>query len=152
MGPHESASRWCFPCSFEHRNLPDVVWTFPVRLIFLEREMLKLLLKDATKTPWKLLALCLVVYLATLSLVVFIFVAFLAGHWLRKTIQQKTKALEAAEAKRAEAATPVVPAAPAVATVTPANPAVAPAAAQPAPKRQYAKSAVVIPFRTGTRN
>ncbi|MFL9995243.1 hypothetical protein PQR34_32400 [Paraburkholderia sediminicola] len=116
--------------------------------------MLKPLFKDAIKTPWKLLALCLVVYLATLSLVVLIFVGFLAGHWLRKTIQQKTKALEAAEAeaKRAEAATPIVPAAPVVATVTPANPAVAPAAAQPIPKRQYAKSAVVIPFRTGTRN
>ncbi|SIO72867.1 hypothetical protein SAMN05444172_9354 [Burkholderia sp. GAS332] len=116
--------------------------------------MLKLLFKDAIKTPWKLLALCLVVYLATLSLVVLIFVGFLGGHWLRKTIQQKTKALEAAEAeaKRAEAATPVVPAAPVVATVTPANPAVAPSAAQPAPTRQYAKSAVVIPFRTGTRN
>lgn len=116
--------------------------------------MLNLLFKDAIRTPWKLLALCLVVYLATLSLVVFIFVAFLGGHWIRKTIQKKTRALDAAEAeaKRAEAAPPVVPAAPVVATVTPANPAVAPGAAQPAPKRQYAKSAVVIPFRTGTRS
>lgn len=116
--------------------------------------MLKLLFKDVITSPWKLLAMCLVVYLATLSLIVFIFVLFVAGHWIRKTIQQKTKALEAAEAeaKRAQAAPPVVPVAPVVATVAPAQPAVAPAAAQPAPKRQYAKSAVVIPFRTGTRD
>jgi hypothetical protein len=116
--------------------------------------MLKLLFKDALKTPWKLLALCFVIYLASLSIIVLIFLGFLAAHWIRKTIQQQTKALAAAEAEanRAGSAPPVVPVAPAVTTVASVTPAAAPDAPQPTPKRQYAKSAVVIQFRTGTRD
>ncbi|WGS55097.1 hypothetical protein LFL96_34670 (plasmid) [Paraburkholderia sp. D15] len=116
--------------------------------------MVKLLFKDAIKTPWKLLALCLVVYLAATSLIVAIFLAFLGYAWVRKAIQQQAKTLAAAEAEaaRAESAPPVVPVAPAVATGVAAAPAAPADAPQPAPKRQYAKSAVVIPLKTGTRD
>ena len=116
--------------------------------------MLKLLFKDAIKTPWKLLALCFVVYLASMSLIVFIFLGILGYAWVRKAIQQKTKALAAAEeeAARAESAPPVVPVAPAIAPVAASNTTATTEAPQPTPKRQYAKSAVVIQFRTGTRN
>jgi flagellar biosynthesis component FlhA len=122
-------------------------------MILLERKMLKLLFKDAIKTPGKLLALCLVVYLATISFFVLGFVLLLAARWLQKHMQQKAKALEAAEAEaakakvtRTETAQPVVAAALKVAAAANDNVAVA-----PAPKRQYAKSAVVIPFKTGTQ-
>jgi hypothetical protein len=114
--------------------------------IFLERKMLKLLLKDAIRSPFKLLAICMVAYLAATSFFVGIFVAVLAVRFFIQTMKKKAKELEAAdaEAARAEAAKPVVPASPAKAA-TPEE------AVAPAPVRQYAKSAVVIPFRTGTR-
>jgi hypothetical protein len=120
-------------------------------LIFLERKMLKLLFKDAIKTPGTLLALCFVMYLASMSFFVAAFLLLLAARWLQKTIQQKAKAVEAAEAEaaRAQAAKPAVAPATVAPTVAAANEATA---AQPAPKRQYAKSAVVIPFKAGTRS
>lgn len=117
--------------------------------------MLKLLFKDAIKSPGKLLALCMVVYLATMSFFVAGFVFLLAARWLQKTMQKKAKALEAAEAEaakaealKAQAAQPVAAATVTATATAAANDTVA---APPAPKRQYAKSAVVIPFKTGTR-
>jgi hypothetical protein len=114
--------------------------------IFLERKMLKLLLRNAIRSPGKLLAICMVVYLAATSFFVAFFVAVLAVRFFIQTMKKKAKELEAAdaEAARSEAARPVVPAAP-VTAATPEE------SVSPAPVRQYAKSAVVIPFRTGTR-
>ncbi|MDQ7980359.1 hypothetical protein QYH69_24275 [Paraburkholderia sp. SARCC-3016] len=108
--------------------------------------MLKLLLRNATTSPGKVLAVCLVLYLASMSFFVGIFVAVLAVRFFIQTMKKKAKELEAAdaEAARSEAARPVVPAAP-VAAAMPEE------SVSPAPVRQYAKSAVVIPFRTGTR-
>ena len=112
--------------------------------------MLNLLIKDVLKSPGKVLALCLIVYLASMSFFVCLFLGALGARWLHK----KAKALEAAEREAAREAAdkarekaqpeaqkdaPVVPPASTVATV------------QTAPTRQYAKSAVVIPLkRTGT--
>ncbi|MFC0403148.1 hypothetical protein [Paraburkholderia rhizosphaerae] len=107
--------------------------------------MLKLLLKDAIKSPFRLLALCMAVYLAATSFFVGLFVAVLAVRFVVKFMKEKAKAIatEAADAARAEAAIPVMPVSPAV-TATPE------AAVEPTPAPQYAKSAVIIPFRTGT--
>jgi len=115
--------------------------------------MLKLLLKDAIKHPGKLLALCFVVYLASMSFFVACFLALLGAGLARKSIQQKVKAAEAAEAEAANAEALKVQAAQPVAAATMTATAAAndTVAAPPAPKRQYAKSAVVIPFKTGTR-
>jgi hypothetical protein len=116
--------------------------------------MLKLLLKDLLKSPGKLLALCLVLYLATISFFVGLFLVALVVHSLKKAIVTKAKALEAAEA---EAARELADKAREQALAEAAQKSAAPtaAAAQPvqsAPQRQYAKSAVVIPLkRTGTK-
>lgn len=116
--------------------------------------MLKLLFKDAIKTPWKLLALCLVAYLASMSVIVFIFLALLGCQWVRSTIQKNARALASAgtESNRTEPASPVTPVTPATATVACPTPAASVGVSPSTPKRQYAKSAVVIPFRTGTRD
>jgi uncharacterized membrane protein len=126
--------------------------------------MLKVLLKDAIKVPGKLLALCIVMYLASLSLFVAGFLLLLlAARWLHKAMQQKAKAIEAAEAeaevarveaerlaaasKAAEAAKATVPTASVASAASAANDTTA---AGPTSTRRYAKSAVVIPFKTGT--
>jgi hypothetical protein len=108
--------------------------------------MLKLLLKDAIRSPFKLLAACIVAYLAATSFFVALFIAVLAVRFFTQTMKKKTKDLEAAaaDAARAEASKLVRPASPAV-TVA------AEETVAPTPARQYAKSAVVIPFKTGTR-
>lgn len=133
--------------------------------------MLKVLLKDPIKTPGKLLALCIVMYLATVSFFVAAFLVLLTGRWLYKAMQNKTRAIEAAE-KEAEAARVEAEKLAAIARTAEAARAAAAAAsttgatgttgattgtaaandssaAEPAARR-YAKSAVVIPFRTGT--
>jgi hypothetical protein len=107
--------------------------------------MLKLLLKNAIRSPFKLFAACMVVYLAATSFFVGLFVAVLFARFVMQTMKKKAKELEsaAADAARAEAVKPVVPASPAQ-VASPED------AVASAPVRQYAKSAVVIPFRTGT--
>ena len=114
--------------------------------------MLNLLIKDVLKSLGKLLALCLVVYLASMSFFVCLFLGALGARWLYK----KGKALEAAEREAAreladqarEQAQPE-----AQKSVATASPAAADVAADAAPKRQYAKSVVVIPLKkTGTRD
>ena len=120
--------------------------------------MLKLLLKDVLTSPARLLAVCLVVYLASMSLFVAGFLLLLIGRWIHKSIKQLEKAADAAEAEKAgakhsqtAATAPVsagVDATRTAATVIDLNS----ASSEPAaPKRQYAKSAVVIPLKTGTR-
>ncbi|MCI0150931.1 hypothetical protein KNO81_34240 [Paraburkholderia sediminicola] len=125
--------------------------------------MLKILLKDAIKVPGKLVALCLVMYLASLSLFAEGFLLLLAARWLHKAMQQKAKAIEAAEAeaevarveaeklaaasRAAEAARATVATASVASAASAANDTIA---AAPTSTRRYAKSAVVIPFKTGT--
>ncbi|WP_175772993.1 hypothetical protein [Paraburkholderia phenazinium] len=118
--------------------------------------MLELLFKNAIKHPGKLLALCFVAYLATMSFVVFGLLLLLAVGWIRQKVRAAAKAqAEAqAEARRAEAARVKAVNPDPVAKVETVNvaPATNDAAIAPAaPPRQYARSAVVIPFRSGTR-
>ncbi|CAG9255192.1 conserved hypothetical protein [Paraburkholderia unamae] len=121
--------------------------------------MLKLLFKDLLRSPGKLLAMCFVVYLASISFFVGCFLAFAALGWLRKTLIAKAKALEAAEAEAArEYADKVREQAKAAVASRQAETDVAPASGAAVvipmtPKRRYAKSAVVVPFKkTGTKD
>jgi hypothetical protein len=122
--------------------------------MFLERKMLNLLVKNAIKSPGRLLAACLVIYLASTSFVVGLFVALAVGGCFVRSLKRKAKDLEAAEAEalraRAEAERGTAVEAQKKAATAAAS------AAQPVqatPTRQYVKSAVVIPFRrTGTYN
>jgi len=116
--------------------------------------MLEKIFTNAIKHPFKLLALCYVAYLASMSFFVVGLLLLLAAGWIRQKVKAaaKAQAEAVAETERAEA-TKTVMAEP-VAKVEHIN--VAPAvnditAAQPTPIRQYARSAVVIPFRSGTR-
>ena len=128
----------------------------PLCVIFLERKMLNLLIRDVLKSPGKLVAVCFVLYLASMSMFVSLFLALAVGGKFVQTLKRKAKALEAAEAEaeraRAEAERVAAVEAQKQATAAAAAaPAVQPEAA--APTRQYAKSAVVIPLkRTGTHN
>jgi hypothetical protein len=141
---------------------PDIP---PVREIFLERKMLKVLFKDAIRSPGKLLALCLVVYLAAASFFVAGFLLLVAARWIQKSMQQKAKAIAAAEAEaeaarieaeKLAAAARVAQTAKSAVADTPVASAAGPAANDPSASRstavpQYAKSAVVIPFKAGTQ-
>jgi|GEM_PF-1685432 len=119
--------------------------------------MLTVMFKDAIKSPAKVLALCFIAYFATISFVVSGFLVVLAIHWVVREMKKKGKAVLAAEAD-AEAARIETEKLAARATAE-AKAEVAPAAtaaandsnAKPAPMKQYAKSAVVIPFKTGTQ-
>jgi hypothetical protein len=124
---------------------------------FLERKMLTVLFKDAIKSPAKVLALCFIAYFATISFVVTVFLVLLAAHWVVKEMKKKGKAIFAAEAEaeaarieteklaaRAAAEAKAEVASAATAAANDSN-------AKPAPMKQYAKSAVVLPFKTGTR-
>lgn len=116
--------------------------------------LLSPLLKDVLTSPGKLLAMCLVVFLASTSFIVTVFLALAVGGTLVQTLKRKAKALQAAEAEaeraRAEAERLAAldaqkQAAAATAQAAPAAPTI--------PPRQYAKSAVVIPLkRTGTHS
>ncbi|MFP3708501.1 hypothetical protein SB783_31265 [Paraburkholderia sp. SIMBA_009] len=118
--------------------------------------MLKLFVEDVLKSPGKLLALCFVVYLATMSFFVGLFLFLVAVHWLRKQIMLKAKALEAAAAEAArERASEAREQALKAAVAKPAEQGstVHASAAQVTPVRQYARSAVVIPMKkTGTHD
>ncbi|WP_042303612.1 hypothetical protein [Paraburkholderia kururiensis] len=112
-------------------------------------DLLNPFFRDVLKSPGKLLLLCLVVYLASTSFVVGLFLATAVGAKLVQTLKRKAKALEAAEAEaeraRAEAERVAAEKALKQAADTDTQPAAA------APTRQYARSAVVIPLkRTGT--
>lgn len=118
--------------------------------------MLELFVKDVLKSPGKLLALCFVIYLASMSFFVGIFLAAAAFYWVRKQLMLKARALQAADAElerqRADQVRDE-----ALRKATAANAAQTPlasAAASPAtPARQYARSAVVIPMKkTGTHD
>jgi len=120
--------------------------------------MLKVLLKNAIKSPSprKVLALCFIVYFASISFVVASFLLLLAGSWLVAAMKKKARTIIAAEAEAEAASLEVAkPAAPAADARTQAAPVTSAAAndsnAQPAPMKQYAKSAVVLPFKTGTQ-
>jgi predicted peroxiredoxin len=119
---------------------------YPWCVVFPERKMLNLLIKDALKSLGKVLALCLIVFLAASSFVVSLFLLGLGIRLLRK----KAKALEATEREAAREAVDkareqgrheVQKCASAVAPVPTA------ASVQTPPARQYARSAVVIPFK-----
>ena len=110
--------------------------------------MLKLLLKDVLKSPGKLLALCFVVYLASMSFFVGLLLCAIGARWFHKHLVVKARAIEAAEAEAAPDF--AEQAQKAAAQKTSANATSAPTAvAEPAtnPQRQYAKSAVVIPLK-----
>jgi hypothetical protein len=118
--------------------------------------MLEMIFKNAIKHPFKLLALCYVAYLASMSFFVVGLLLLLAAGWIRQKVKAaaKAQAEAVAETERAEATKAKTVMAEPVAKVEHIN--VAPAvnditAAQPTPIRQYARSAVVIPFRSGTR-
>jgi uncharacterized protein YdaU (DUF1376 family) len=103
------------------------------------------------------LALCFIAYFATISFVVSTFLFLLAAHWVVKEMKKKAKAIHTAEAE-AEAARIETEklAARAAANAKPEVASAATAAAndsnvKQAPAKQYAKSAVVLPFKTGTR-
>ncbi|MFL9876498.1 hypothetical protein [Paraburkholderia megapolitana] len=120
--------------------------------------MLKLLFKDVLTSPARLLAVCLVVYLATLSFFVAGFLGLLALRWIHKSFKQMEKAADLAEAEKAGAKhsqpAATVPASAGVDATRTAATVIDLTSASPepaAPKRQYAKSAVVIPLKTGTR-
>jgi len=113
--------------------------------------MLNLLIKDVLKSPGKLLALCLVVYLASMSFLVSLFLALAVGGKFVQMLKRKAKALEAAEAEAERARAEAERLAAVEAQKRTAAATVQPAPA--APTRQYAKSAVVIPMkRTGTHD
>ncbi|MBB3262192.1 hypothetical protein [Paraburkholderia sp. WP4_3_2] len=118
--------------------------------------MLEHFVKAVLKSPGKLLALCFVVYLASTSFFVGVFLAVATVYWLRKQLMLKAKALQAADAEierqRVDQARDE-----ALKKAAAANSAQEPSAPAPAPEatpiRQYAKSAVVIPMKkTGTRD
>lgn len=127
--------------------------------------MLKVLFKDVLKSPGKLLALCLIVYLAAVSFFVAGFLLLVAARWIQKSMQQKAKAIAAAEAESEAARIETEKLAAAARAAQTAKTAVAdtpvasaaglaandPSASQSTALPQYAKSAVVIPFRTGTQ-
>ncbi|MGF6812747.1 flagellar biosynthesis component FlhA [Paraburkholderia sp. Clong3] len=125
--------------------------------------MLKVLFNGALKAPGKLVALCLVAYLATISFVVSGLLMLLAARWVYTAMMKKAKAIETAEAeaeaeaarieteKLAAAARAADAAKARTAAVAHATAAANDPAAKPAPMKHYAKSAVVVPFKTGTQ-
>ncbi|SIT34888.1 conserved hypothetical protein [Paraburkholderia ribeironis] len=121
--------------------------------------MLRVLFKDAAKAPGKLLALCFIVYFASQSFIIDVFLFLFAVAWVASAMKKKSKAILAAEAEaeaaRAEAeklaaAARVAAQAKAQAAAMTGMPASNDSNAKPASTKQYAKSAVVIPFKTGT--
>lgn len=106
--------------------------------------MLKLLVIKAFKSPFALAAVCFVLYLAAHSFLVGVFVAFSAFVWTNKSIQAKLKSESAASEMKG--VNPTVVTVPSKASGEPQIP------VPTSIRRQYAKSAVVIPIKTGTDN
>lgn len=116
--------------------------------------MRKQFVEDVLKSPGKLVALCCIVYLATMSFFVGFFLFCLAIRWVRKQVALKAKAIEAADAEAARSHADQererALRAAAAAQSTPPSP---PTIDQPVAPRQYARSAVVIPLKkTGTQD
>jgi hypothetical protein len=105
--------------------------------LFLERKMPKQLVMKAMKSPGWLVAVCFALWFAAHSFFAFLFVSATVAVWIKRSIKAALKE-EKAEDSKAPAHAVVAPA-PADANVTPI-------------KRQYAKSAVVVPLKTGTDN
>ncbi|WP_321794629.1 hypothetical protein [Caballeronia sp. J97] len=97
--------------------------------------MPKQLVSKAIKSPGWLVAVCFALWFAAHSFFAFLFVCAAVATWIKRSIKTSLKEETFDEAKAAK----VVASAPASVEekVTPI-------------KRQYAKSAVVIPFKTGT--
>ncbi|MDR5826016.1 hypothetical protein [Caballeronia sp. LZ043] len=97
--------------------------------------MSKQLITMAIKSPAWLFAVCFALWFAAHSFFTFLFVCAAIATWIKRAIKASLKEDTVDEAK---APNVVVPApAPAHAKVTPI-------------KRQYAKSEVVVPLKTGT--
>jgi len=97
--------------------------------------MPKQLVLKAMKSPGWLVAVCFALWFAAHSFFAFLFVSFTVAVWIKRSIKAALKEEKVEDAK-----------APAHVVVTPAA-----AADNVTPiKRQYAKSAVVVPLKTGT--
>jgi large-conductance mechanosensitive channel len=97
--------------------------------------MQKHLVSKAMNLPGWLVAVCFALWLAAHSFLVFMFVSFAVFLWIKRSIKA-TMREEKVEETKGTAHT--------VAAPTPADVNIMPI------KRQYAKSAVVVPFKTGT--
>ncbi|MDR5754970.1 MULTISPECIES: hypothetical protein [unclassified Caballeronia] len=97
--------------------------------------MPKQLVLKAMKSPGWLVAVCFALWFAAHSFFAFLFVSFTVAVWIKRSIKAALKEEKAEDSK--------VPA-PAVVAPATADTNVTPI------KRQYAKSAVVVPLKTGT--
>jgi hypothetical protein len=103
--------------------------------------MPKQLVYMAAKSPLVFLAVCFALWFAAHSFFATIFVVFVGAAWVKKSISAALKSdPNANESKEAPATATAAP----IAAVEPQAPPATPI------KRQYAKSAVVVPFKTGT--
>ncbi|MCC8397264.1 hypothetical protein LJ656_32335 [Paraburkholderia sp. MMS20-SJTR3] len=101
--------------------------------------MPKQFLMKATRSPMSFLAVCFALWLAAHSFFAALFVGFLAIPWIRTAIRDALK-----DERETSDTTPA-----SSTTAKPQAEAVATAAVTPI-KRQYAKSPVVVPLKTGT--
>jgi hypothetical protein len=142
LNRNESVSpRTSFPA---HSSIETIqrfqAWTFPCAFIFLERKMPNQFVAKATRSPLSFLLVCIGLYFAAHSFFAALLVGYIVLTWIRKSIR---------DAHRNDAETTDVKAPPA--GVTPPQKAEAGATATVTPiKRQYAKSPVVAPLKTGT--
>jgi hypothetical protein len=104
--------------------------------------MPKQVVLKAMKSPGWLVAVCFALWLAAHSFFAFMFVSFVVFSWIKRSIKaamREEKVEDTRGTAHAVAAHAVAASAPADVNVTPI-------------KRQYAKSAVVVPFKTGTND
>ncbi|SAK73701.1 hypothetical protein AWB80_04151 [Caballeronia pedi] len=97
--------------------------------------MPKQLVFKAMKSPGWLVAVCFALWLAAHSFFAFMFVSFVVFLWIKRSVKAAMKEEKVEDTKGTAHA--VVAPAPADVNVTPI-------------KRQYAKSAVVVPLEIGT--
>ena len=105
--------------------------------------MPKQLVYMAMKSPFALLAVCFALWFAAHSFFAGLFVFFVAVYWIKKSIRSALKSEPSSNDAKPQAtsatAVPLTAAEPVQQTAVPI-------------KRQYAKSAVVVPLKTGTDN
>ena len=103
--------------------------------------MPKQLIYLAVKSPFALLAVCFALWFAAHSFFAGVFVFFVAVYWIRKSIRSALKSDPSNSEAKPQAApattAPITAAEPVQQTAVPI-------------KRQYVKSAVVVPLKTGT--
>ncbi|PCE30271.1 hypothetical protein [Burkholderia ubonensis] len=104
--------------------------------------MLKSLISGAVKSPAKLLALCLAVYIAAHSVLVFIFLIAATFNHFKNSAKSAPRSAERDSGDRYD-----VDEAPQQANRRQGASARSVVQASPTPQRQYAKSAVVIPMK-----